>query len=117
MDTEGHNNDSKYGYIAVLQIGTWEYGDFILGAYEFHDDIVEFLKPILEDPNVLKVIHGGMNDVLWLQRDFGIFLRRPLDTQIMHEVLTGESKNSFKNLVRRYKPNLVNLLKEETLSD
>ncbi|CAG7716780.1 unnamed protein product [Allacma fusca] len=109
LDTEG--------FVAIIQIGTWEHGDFILGAYEVRDQIIQFLKPILEDPTVLKIVHGGVNDYLWLQRDFNIFMRRILDTQVMHHVLSAEVQISFKDLVRRYEPEMVQYLKTETLSE
>ena len=32
------------------------------------------LAPVFADPGVLKVLHGSDSDVVWLQRDFGLFL-------------------------------------------
>ena len=32
------------------------------------------------DPGALKVLHGSDSDVVWLQRDFGLFLVNMFDT-------------------------------------
>ncbi|CAG7832782.1 unnamed protein product [Allacma fusca] len=108
MDTMFDN--IKPGWI----LNTVDFANF----YNFITTTVStFLKPILEDPTVLKIVHGGVNDYLWLQRDFNIFMRRILDTQVMHHVLSAEVQISFKDLVRCYEPEMVQYLKTETLSE
>lgn len=32
------------------------------------------MKKIFENPNILKIFYGGGSDLLWLNRDFGIFV-------------------------------------------
>jgi ribonuclease D len=36
---------------------------------------------LLADPSILKVLHGGANDVLWLQRDAHLYLVNVFDTE------------------------------------
>lgn len=42
---------------------------------------MRLLEPVLSNPRICKVVHGGGNDVVWLQRDFGIFLVNCFDTE------------------------------------
>ena len=44
--------------------------DWLVDTLALHDDIGPVLGPLLADPRVVKVLHGGANDVLWCQRDF-----------------------------------------------
>jgi ribonuclease D len=39
------------------------------------------LRPLLADAAVLKVLHGGVNDVLWLQRDAHLYMVNVFDTE------------------------------------
>ena len=76
------------------------------------------MKYILEDEHVLKVVHGCSNDVLWLQRDFSIYMTAAIDTQFMHEILTGVKDVKFNTLAIMLHPDLRDLLEiEETFSD
>lgn len=38
------------------------------------------LGPIFADPGKLKVLHGSDCDIVWLQRDFGIYVANLFDT-------------------------------------
>ena len=38
------------------------------------------LNEIFADPNIVKVFHGSRNDMLWLQRDFGVYVVNLFDT-------------------------------------
>ena len=42
---------------------------------------MRLLEPVLSNPRICKVVHGGGNDVVWLQRDFGLFLVNCFDTE------------------------------------
>lgn len=45
------------------------------------------LGPIFADPAILKVLHGADSDVIWLQRDFGVYLVNMFDTGQASRVL------------------------------
>lgn len=38
------------------------------------------LLPVFSDPKVLKVLHGADMDILWLQRDCGLYIVNMFDT-------------------------------------
>jgi ribonuclease D len=102
-----------------MQISTWLHGDFLIDPIVLRKSISTSLKPILESSNILKIVHGGANDVLALQRDFSIYLTGCIDTQIMYSLKEGGcSQVKFETLARQMRPDLKHLLKyEETLSE
>jgi exosome complex exonuclease RRP6 len=38
------------------------------------------LNVVFTNPKILKVMHGSENDILWLQRDFGLYVVNLFDT-------------------------------------
>lgn len=54
--------------------------DYIVDALALHDHMA-FLRPIMSSPTIVKVLHGCSNDVIWLQRDFHIYLVNVFDTE------------------------------------
>ena len=38
------------------------------------------MRPVFTDPKKLKVLHGANSDVVWLQRDFSLYLVNMFDT-------------------------------------
>lgn len=41
---------------------------------------VGILNDSFSNPNIVKVFHGADHDVVWLQRDFGIYIVNMFDT-------------------------------------
>lgn len=62
---------------------------------------MHLLAPLLSNPVVLKVLHGGTSDVAWLQRDAGLFLCNVFDTERACRELGLEAR-SLGALLRRY---------------
>jgi cation-transporting P-type ATPase D len=54
--------------------------DYLVDCLTLHDCLA-LLRPLLADAAVLKVLHGGANDVLWLQRDAHLYLVNVFDTE------------------------------------
>ena len=54
--------------------------DFLVDALALLRSIPHHLAPIFADPSVVKVMHGANSDVIWLQRDFGIYIVNLFDT-------------------------------------
>ncbi|KVG38288.1 3'-5' exonuclease domain-containing protein [Cynara cardunculus var. scolymus] len=58
---------------SLLQIST-RTEDFIVDTLKLRVHIGPYLPKIFKDPTKKKVMHGADKDILWLQRDFGIYV-------------------------------------------
>jgi hypothetical protein len=51
---------------------------------------MQLLLPVFSDPAVVKVLHGADSDIVWLQRDFGLYIVNLFDTgQVCFQCLGG----------------------------
>ncbi|XP_010510021.1 PREDICTED: protein RRP6-like 3 isoform X3 [Camelina sativa] len=91
VDTEQHSLRSFLGFTALVQISTHE-EDFLVDTIALHD-AMSILRPVFSDPNICKVFHGADNDVLWLQRDFHIYVVNMFDTAKACEVLSKPQRS------------------------
>ncbi|KAL9259092.1 RRP6-like 3-like protein [Drosera capensis] len=91
VDTEQHSLRSFLGFTALIQISTSE-EDYLVDTIALHD-AVGMLRPIFADPSICKVFHGADNDVLWLQRDFHIYVVNLFDTAKACEFLSKPQKS------------------------
>ncbi|EME30697.1 Exosome component 10 [Galdieria sulphuraria] len=78
VDIENHSYRSFQGFICLLQFSTRQ-EDFVVDAIELRGHL-KMLSKILENGNILKVLHGADSDVQWLQRDFGLYIVHMFDT-------------------------------------
>ncbi|WIA21854.1 hypothetical protein OEZ85_004230 [Tetradesmus obliquus] len=99
LDTEHTAHRSYLGVTCLLQLSTGT-TDYLVDCLALHD-CLGLLRPLLADGAVLKVLHGGANDVLWLQRDAHLYLVNVFDTEKAALVL-GREERSLANLLRRY---------------
>ncbi|KAK3127152.1 hypothetical protein QOZ80_7AG0569080 [Eleusine coracana subsp. coracana] len=91
VDTEQHSIRSFLGYTALMQISTQK-EDYLIDTIALHDTM-GILRPVFADPSICKVFHGADNDVLWLQRDFHIYVVNMFDTAKACEVLSKPQKS------------------------
>uniref|UniRef100_A0A1J3HRD2 Exosome complex exonuclease rrp6 n=1 Tax=Noccaea caerulescens TaxID=107243 RepID=A0A1J3HRD2_NOCCA len=91
VDTEQHSLRSFLGFTALIQISTQE-EDFLVDTIALHD-AMSILRPVFSDPNICKVFHGADNDVIWLQRDFHIYVVNMFDTAKACEVLSKPQRS------------------------
>lgn len=91
VDTEQHSLRSFLGFTALVQISTAK-EDFLLDTIALHD-VMGILRPVFADPSICKVFHGADNDVLWLQRDFHIYVVNMFDTAKACDVLSKPQKS------------------------
>ncbi|KAK4741810.1 hypothetical protein SAY87_025398 [Trapa incisa] len=85
VDTEQHGLRSYLGFTALMQISTQEQ-DYLIDTIALHDSM-SILRPVFSNPSICKVFHGADNDVLWLQRDFHIYVVNLFDTAKACDVL------------------------------
>ncbi|KAH0925586.1 hypothetical protein HID58_017842, partial [Brassica napus] len=91
VDTEQHSLRSFLGFTALVQISTEE-EDFLVDTIALHD-AMSILRPVFSNPDICKVFHGADNDVLWLQRDFHIYVVNMFDTAKACEVLSKPQRS------------------------
>uniref|UniRef100_A0A453BEG3 HRDC domain-containing protein n=1 Tax=Aegilops tauschii subsp. strangulata TaxID=200361 RepID=A0A453BEG3_AEGTS len=91
VDTEQHSFRSFLGYTALVQISTQK-EDYLIDTIALHD-VMGILQPVFASPSICKIFHGADNDVLWLQRDFHIYVVNMFDTAKACEVLSKPQKS------------------------
>lgn len=91
VDTEQHSLRSFLGFTALVQIST-EKEDYLVDTIALRD-CMSLLRPVFADASICKVFHGADSDVLWLQRDFHIYVINLFDTAKACEVLSKPQKS------------------------
>ncbi|MBL0217118.1 MAG: ribonuclease D [Myxococcales bacterium] len=97
IDTEA---DSLHHYtekVCLIQLTAFGGASWLVDPLALRD--LSPLGPILSDPAVLKVVHGGDNDVTSMRRDFGFSFRTMFDTSIAARLL-GDTEVGLQALVR-----------------
>ncbi|CAL8097995.1 unnamed protein product [Orchesella dallaii] len=97
VDTE-MNTDSYFHVICTIQVSTHT-TDYVVDALTLFSKIKDNLGPILEDPLKLKLFHS-CNDLIHLQRNFGIYTVGMIDTQEAYEITTGKKEASLSTMVK-----------------
>lgn len=97
IDTEA---DSLHHYtekVCLIQLTAFGGGSWLIDPLAVRE--LGPLAPIFADPSVLKVVHGGDNDVTSMRRDFGFTFRTMFDTSIAARLL-GDTEVGLQALVR-----------------
>lgn len=92
--------DSLHHYtekVCLLQVTAFGGASWLVDPLALRD--LSPLAPILADASVLKVVHGGDNDVTSMRRDFGFTFRTMFDTSIAARLL-GDTEVGLQALVR-----------------
>ncbi|KAM3969051.1 exosome component Rrp6 [Aphomia sociella] len=100
VDVEHHAYRTYQGITCLIQITTNEGGDFLIDALALREHIHK-LNLIFTNPKKLKVFHGAESDVVWLQRDFGVYIVGLFDTHQAARVLKFPGL-ALKNLLMHY---------------
>lgn len=79
VDLEHHDMHSYVGLVCLMQISTRE-KDWIVDTLRPWREELQILNQVFADPNILKVFHGSTMDMIWLQRDLGLYVVGLFDT-------------------------------------
>ncbi|CAJ0931974.1 unnamed protein product, partial [Mesorhabditis belari] len=94
-----HDYRSFMGITCLIQISTRD-ADFLIDLIDpfLLWSELHILNEPFSDPKILKVFHGADKDIVWLQRDFGIYVVNMFDTGRAARHL-GLPKHSLQYLV------------------
>lgn len=80
VDLEHHDMRSYAGFTCLIQISTRE-SDWVVDTLALRKEIQQDkFGDVFTDPTIVKVFHGADSDIIWLQRDFEIFVVNLFDT-------------------------------------
>ncbi|KAF7852260.1 hypothetical protein BT93_L5398 [Corymbia citriodora subsp. variegata] len=100
VDLEHNQYRSFQGLTCLMQIST-RTEDFVVDTLKLRVQIGPHLRAVFKDPTKRKVMHGADRDIIWLQRDFGIYVCNMFDTGQASRVLKLE-RNSLEYLLHHY---------------
>ena len=89
IDLEAHSYRSFQGFTCLMQLSTRE-RDFLIDTIALRSHL-HLLNTVTTDPRIVKVLHGCDSDIVWLQRDFGIYIINIFDTGQASRILAYPS--------------------------
>ncbi|KAK6944193.1 HRDC domain [Dillenia turbinata] len=100
VDLEHNQYRSFQGMTSLMQIST-RTEDFVIDTLKLRIYIGPHLREVFKDPTKKKVMHGADRDIVWLQRDFGIYICNLFDTGQASRILKLE-RNSLEYLLQHF---------------
>lgn len=97
LDTESNSLYVYHEQICLLQIST-PTDDYLLDPLSLED--MRPLRPLFEEPQIEKVLHGAEYDVLCLKRDFGFRIANLFDTRVALRTL-GKEPTGLRDVLER----------------
>lgn len=99
VDLEHHDYRSFQGIVCLMQISNRE-KDWVVDTLILRDEL-EALNVVFADSKIVKVLHGAFMDIIWLQRDFGVYVVSLFDTYCASKALNLK-KHSLAYLLETY---------------
>ncbi|KAK4192174.1 exosome complex exonuclease rrp6 [Podospora australis] len=100
IDLEHHDFRTYTGLLSLMQISTRE-KDWIVDTLVPWRHKLEVLNEVFADPKIVKVLHGAFMDIIWLQRDLGLYVVGMFDTHHACNVL-GYAGGSLAFLLKKF---------------
>ncbi|KAK4999529.1 exosome nuclease subunit [Elasticomyces elasticus] len=100
IDLEHHDTRSYIGIVSLMQISTRD-RDWIVDTLKPWRQKLECLNEVFADPRILKVLHGAHMDIIWLQRDLGLYIVGLFDTHHAARAL-GYTGGSLAFLLKKF---------------
>ncbi|XP_055593359.1 exosome component 10-like [Uranotaenia lowii] len=85
LDLEHHSYRSFQGFTCLMQISTRK-KDYILDALALREEL-HVLNEVFTDSKIIKVLHGSVSDIEWLQRDLALYVVNMFDTAEAAKIL------------------------------
>lgn len=92
VDLEHHDFRTYTGLVSLMQIST-RTQDWIVDTLKPWRHKLQVLNQVFADPSILKVFHGAHMDIIWLQRDLGLYINGTFDTYFACALLMYQSKS------------------------
>ncbi|POR36144.1 Exosome complex exonuclease rrp6 [Tolypocladium paradoxum] len=92
VDLEHHDFRTYTGLVCLMQISTRE-EDWIVDTLRPWRHKLEVLNEVFADPSIVKVFHGAYMDMVWLQRDLGLYINGLFDTYFACDLLAYPGKS------------------------
>lgn len=100
IDLEHHDARSYVGLVSLMQISTRK-KDWIVDTLKPWRQDLQVLNEVFADPKILKVLHGAFMDIVWLQRDLGLYIVGLFDTNHACKAL-GYAGGSLAFLLKKF---------------
>lgn len=100
VDLEHHDTRTYFGITCLMQISNRDH-DWLVDTLALRTKLGKILNPIFTDPAIVKVFHGAFMDIIWLQRDLGLYVVSLFDTFHALKRL-GLTRNSLAYLLEHY---------------
>lgn len=100
IDLEHHDVHSYHGLVSLMQISTRE-KDWVVDTLKPWREDLQVLNEVFADPGIVKVLHGASMDIIWLQRDLGLYVVGLFDTYHASCAL-GLQRRSLKFLLQKF---------------
>ncbi|KAI4202549.1 MAG: hypothetical protein LQ350_002492 [Teloschistes chrysophthalmus] len=100
VDLEHHDLHSYVGLVSLMQISTRE-KDWIVDTLVPWREDLQVLNEVFTDPRIIKVLHGSNYDIVWLQRDLGLYVVSLFDTYHASKLL-GYPRHGLAHLLQRF---------------
>ena len=101
IDIEQTNIDTYQGYNCLIQISCLD-RDYIIDAIALHDKLPPYLKQICENQEIVKIFYSGASDLLWLLRDYGVFVVNYFDVHSASNFYNCKKDCSLVGLLKEY---------------
>ncbi|KAL8720101.1 MAG: hypothetical protein Q9225_002977 [Loekoesia sp. 1 TL-2023] len=100
VDLEHHEIHTYVGLVSLMQISTRE-KDWIVDTLVPWREDLQTLNEVFTDPRIVKVLHGSTSDIVWLQRDLGLYIVGLFDTYHASNLL-GYPRHGLAYLLQRF---------------
>ena len=100
VDLEHHDSHSYIGIVCLMQISTRD-KDWIVDTLKPWRENLQILNEVFTDPEIIKVFHGSHEDMIWLQRDLGLYVVGLFDTYYACVALNFDGRG-LKYLLKRF---------------